>query len=134
MPGFSRISGMRRQADFSRLSDTEKILLVRKKEIYDGAVPSCNSVAFENLVRLAHLTGDPALDKRASDLSRCFASTVQQSPSAYSGFMCALDNAIGPVHDVVITGDREAADTRSMIQALWDHYLPAVMVLSSARG
>jgi hypothetical protein len=114
---------------FFTLSDTQKILLFRKKEISDGAVPSCNSVAFENLVRLAHLTGDPSLDKRASDLSRCFAPTVQQSPSAYSGFMCALDNANGPVHDVVITGDRGAADTQTMIQALWDHYLPAVMVL-----
>ena len=117
------------EGGFFTIPDTEKVLLVRKKEIYDGAIPSCNSVAFENLVRLAHLTGDPKLDERASDLSRCFAATVQQSPSVYSGFLCALDNAIGPVHDVVITGGREAADTRSMIRALWDHYLPAVMVL-----
>ncbi len=118
-----------REGGFFTIPDTEKILLVRKKEIYDGAIPSCNSVAFENLVRLAHLTGDPELDKRVSDLSRCFAATVQQSPSAYSGFLCALVNAIGPIHDVVITGDREASDTRSMIQALWNHYLPAVIVL-----
>ncbi len=117
------------EGGFFTISDTEKILLVRKKEIYDGAIPSCNSVAFENLVRLAHLTGDPALDKHASDLSRYFAPIVQQSPSAYSGFMCALDNAIGPVHDVVIAGYRDAEDTLSMIRALWDHYLPAVMVL-----
>jgi uncharacterized protein YyaL (SSP411 family) len=117
------------QGGFFTIPDTEKILLVRKKEIYDGAIPSCNSVAFENLVRLAHLTGDPALDNQASDLSRCFAATVQQSPSAYSGFLCALVHAIGSVHDVVITGDREASDTRSMIQALWNHYLPEVMVI-----
>jgi uncharacterized protein len=117
------------EGGFFTISETEKILLVRKKEIYDGAIPSCNSVAFENLVRLGHLTGDLTLDERASDLSRCFAATVQQSPSAYSGFLCALDNAIGPVHDVVIAGGREVAGTRSMIRALWDHYLPAVMVL-----
>jgi hypothetical protein len=114
---------------FFTTSETEKIILVRKKEIYDGALPSCNSVAFENLVRLAHLTGDPELDKRASDLSRCFALTVQQSPSAYSGFLCALYHATGPVYDIVIAGDREAADTRSMIQVLRDLYLPAVVVL-----
>ena len=113
---------------FYTIPDTEKIFLVRKKEIYDGAIPSCNSVSFENLVRLAHLTGDTALEERGSELSRCFATIVQQSPSAYSGFLCALDSAIGPVRDVVIAGNRDTPDTHAMINALWDHYLPSVMV------
>jgi hypothetical protein len=113
---------------FFTLSDTEKVLLVRKKEIYDGAIPSCNSIAFENLVRLYHLTADPAFERMGLELYRCFAKTVQQSPSAYTGFLCALDGAIGPVHDIVIAGDRAAPDTRAMINALWDHYLPDVVV------
>jgi uncharacterized protein YyaL (SSP411 family) len=113
---------------FFTVPDTEKTFLVRRKEIYDGAAPSCNSIALENLVRLAHLTGDTASEERGSELSRCFAKTVQQSPSAYSGFLAALDIAIGPVHDVVIFGNRDAPDTQDMINALWDHYLPAVIV------
>ncbi len=117
------------QGGFFTTPDTEKIFLVRKKEIYDGALPSCNSIAFENLVRLAHLTGDAAFEERGLALSRCFAATVEQSPSAYSGFLCALDNAIGPAHDVVIAGDRDTPDTQVMINALRDHYLPSVVVL-----
>jgi uncharacterized protein YyaL (SSP411 family) len=113
---------------FFALSDTEKVFLVRKKEIYDGAIPSCNSIAFENLVRLSHLTADPAFERLGSELYRCFAKTVQQSPSAYTGFLCALDWAIGPVHDVVIAGDRNTPETQAMINALWYHYLPDVMV------
>ena len=118
-----------KEGGFFTTADSEEILLVRKKEIYDGAVPSCNSLAFENLVRLSHLTGDPAHTRRASDLSRCFSGTVQQSPSAFSGFLCALDLAIGPAYDVVIAGDRNDPETRSMIRALGDHYLPDVVVL-----
>jgi uncharacterized protein len=114
---------------FFTTPDTEKIILVRKKEIYDGAIPSCNSIAFENLVRLASLTGDPDLERRASDLSRCFAPAVKQSPSAYTGFLCALYHALGPSYDIVIAGNRESDATRSMIQALRDHYLPDVVVL-----
>jgi len=102
---------------------------VRKKEIYDGAIPSCNSVAFENLVKLAHLTGDVSLEQRASELLRCFAATVHQSPSAHTWFLCALDSAIGPVQDVVIVGERDADDTRAMIKGLRDHYLPRVVVI-----
>jgi hypothetical protein len=113
---------------FFTLPDTEKILLVRRKEIYDGALPSCNSIAFENLVRLAHLTGDTVFEERGSDISRYFATTVRRSPSAYSGFLCALDMAVGPVHDIVITGDRGSPGTQAMIDALWGHYLPSATV------
>ncbi len=123
-----------RKGGFFTLSDTAEILLVRKKEIYDGAIPSCNSVAFENLVRLAHLTGDASDEQLASELSRSFASSVRQSPSAHTWFLCALDSAIGPFHDVVIIGERDAEDTRAMIKVLRDHYLPCVLIVFRQPG
>jgi len=117
------------QGGFFMISDTAEILLVRKKEIYDGATPSCNSIAFENLVRLAHLTGDASSEQRASELSHCFSAAVHQSPSAHTWFLCALDSAIGPVHDLVIVGKRHADDTQAMIKVVRDHYLPGVMIV-----
>jgi uncharacterized protein YyaL (SSP411 family) len=117
------------QGGFFMISDTAEILLVRKKEIYDGATPSCNSVAFENLVRLAHLTGDASIEQRASELSHCFSAAVHQSPSGHAWFLCALDSAIGPVHDLVIVGKRHADDTQAMIKVVRDHYLPWVMIV-----
>ena len=122
------------EGGFFTIADTAEILLVRKKEIYDGAIPSCNSVAFENLVRLTHLTGDTSYEQRASEIFRCFAAAVHQSPSAHAWFLCALDSAIGPVQDVVIVGERHADDTWAMIKVLWDHYLPRVMILYRPTG
>jgi uncharacterized protein YyaL (SSP411 family) len=122
------------QGGFFTISDTAEILLVRKKEIYDGAIPSCNSVAFENLVRLTHLTGDVSNERWASELSRCFAAPLHQSPSAHAWFLCALDSAIGPVYDVVIVGERDADDTRVMINGLRDHYLPCVLIIYRPPG
>jgi uncharacterized protein YyaL (SSP411 family) len=40
-------------------------LIVRSKEIYDGAAPSGNSVAMLNLARIARFTGDMSWDKKA---------------------------------------------------------------------
>jgi hypothetical protein len=122
------------QGGFFTIADTAEILLVRKKEIYDGAIPSCNSVAFENLVRLSHLTGDASYEQRASELSRCFSASVHQSPSAHAWFLCALNSAIGPVYDVVIAGERDADDTRAMITGLRDHFLPCVVVVYRQPG
>jgi hypothetical protein len=79
-------------------------------------------------VKLSHLTADPAFEKQGSELYRCFAKIVQKSPSAHTGFLCALDGAIGPVHDVIIVGDRTAQDTLALINTLRDHYLPDVLV------
>jgi uncharacterized protein len=114
---------------FFTTSDSAEIHLVRKKEIYDGAIPSCNSIAFENLVRLGHLTGDALYEQLASELSRTFASPVNQSPSAHAWFLCALDGAIGPFHDMVIVGERDDENTKSMINGLWEQYLPYVMIV-----
>ena len=122
------------QGGFFTIADTEEILLVRKKEIYDGAIPSYNSVAFENLVKLGHLTGDTSYEQRASELSRCFAAPVHQSPSGHTWFLCALDSAIGPVHDIVIAGERDADDTRALIKGIRDHYLPRVLIIYKLPG
>ena len=54
------------EGGYFTVSDTAEALIVRKKEIYDGAIPSCNSVAFMNLIRLSRLTGDAQFEERAS--------------------------------------------------------------------
>jgi len=43
--------------------DTERVL-IRSKEIYDGALPSGNSVAMLNLLRLSRITGSPELEEK----------------------------------------------------------------------
>ena len=97
---------------FFSVSDTAEVTLFRKKEWYDGAVPSANSVAFANLLRLSRMTGDTACESLATALSREAAPLVSRSPSAYAGFLSALDFAIGPSAEIVIVGEPGADDTR----------------------
>jgi uncharacterized protein YyaL (SSP411 family) len=118
---------------FFTVSDTAEALIIRKKEIYDGAIPSCNSVAFMNLIRLSRLTGDARLEENASALSRCFAGMINQSPSAYTWFLSGLDQLVQP-HEIVIVGDDRAEDTKALILALQSRYLPSVTVMQFAPG
>ncbi len=108
--------------------DTEEIL-VRKKEIYDAAVPSGNSIAMLNLLRLGRITGDTGLEAKALAVSSAFAREVGEYPAAYSQLMVAVDFAQGPAHEVVVAGDSGAEDTKAMLQALLSRYLPNKVLL-----
>ncbi|CAB1063620.1 Uncharacterized protein YyaL [Olavius sp. associated proteobacterium Delta 1] len=99
-------------------------LPVRPKELYDGAIPSANSVALFNLVSLARLTGDPRWENQAQALIRAFGGTVKTQPQAFTFFLCALDFALRPGQEVIITGEPQAGDTRQLLTALNLNFSP----------
>ena len=108
--------------------DSEK-LLVRPKELYDGAIPSGNSVAFINALRLSRMTGDAKLDERARDIYRTFRAHAGAMPTAFTQFLCGLDFAIGPASEVIIAGDRDGEDTRTLLRALRKNFFPNKIVM-----
>ncbi|MDO8445785.1 MAG: thioredoxin domain-containing protein [Deltaproteobacteria bacterium] len=109
--------------------DDGEELIVRKKEIYDGAIPSGNSVAMLNLLRLGRITAYPALEEKAAEIGRAFSREVRQSPSVYTHLMVAVDFAVGPSYEVVIAGDSRADDSKEMLKALSKPYIPNKIVL-----
>jgi len=108
---------------FFTAKDSEK-LLTKQKEIYDGAIPSGNSIAMLNLLRLSYITGNHELEEKADTLVRVFSEKIKASPLAYTQFLVAIDFAIGPSYSLVIAGDSDANDTRELISAILNEYLP----------
>jgi uncharacterized protein YyaL (SSP411 family) len=115
-------------------SDDSEDLLIRQKEIYDGAIPSGNSIAMLNLLRLGRVTADSDFDQKASGLSRAFSGNVRKSPSAYTQLMVAVDFALGPSYEVVIAGDQQAVDTEKMLQAIRWKFIPNKIVIFLPTG
>ena len=109
--------------------DDGESLFVRKKEIYDGAMPSGNSMAMLNLLRLGRMTANSDLEEKAAKIGRAFSRSVKQSPSAHTQLMVALDFGIGPCYEVVIAGNAKAEDTKAMVKALRTRFLPNKVVL-----
>ena len=108
--------------------DAEK-LLVRSKEIYDGAIPSGNSVAVYNLLRLAHLTGQTDYMEKAEGIIKAFSDRVKKYPAGHSQLMVALEYAFNPNFEVVIVGDPQKQGTRLMIAALRRPFIPEKVVI-----
>jgi len=108
--------------------DGEKLLL-RQKELYDGAIPSGNAVSLLNLVRLGKMTARPDLEERAWQLLHSVAGAIRRMPGGCAQYMIALDFLEGPSSELVIAGLPGKEDTEAMIDAVNGHYLPRTVVL-----
>ncbi|OEH85029.1 thioredoxin [Desulfuribacillus stibiiarsenatis] len=104
-------------------------LLTRPKEIYDGAIPAGNSVIAFNTIRLARLTGNQELEKRAEQIIESFAGTINEYPRAYSFFLLAIQFALGDTREIVIVGKQEDIDTLRMLDTLRSSFLPDAVIL-----
>ncbi|GGA56833.1 thioredoxin domain-containing protein [Kroppenstedtia guangzhouensis] len=113
--------------------DAEK-LLTRTKEVYDGALPSGNSVAALNLARLARLTGDTGLREQADRQIRAFAGSVGQAPTAFSFFLTAVQFFLGAPKEIVIAGPDGDHETELMLRRVQQAFLPEAVLLFKPAG
>ena len=109
--------------------DDGEELLVRQKEIYDGAIPSGNSVAVWNLLCLARLTGRNDFAERADTIFKVFAADTARGASAHSHLADAMLYASSPSLEIVIAGEPGAVDTEALIKQVRSKYLPQAVTL-----
>ena len=119
---------------FFTASDAEK-LIVRQKEIYDGAIPSGNSFAALDLLRVGRLTMQKDFESNAQNLLNVFSGPIEQNPEAYPQMLIALDFALGPSQEIVIAGDSASEETISLLKSVFARFLPnAVVALHPVEG
>ncbi|MFO8084760.1 MAG: thioredoxin domain-containing protein [Desulfobacterales bacterium] len=104
-------------------------LPARPKELYDGAIPSANSVAFSNMLMLSRLTGDIQWEENADEMAKTFSGTVKNQPSAFTYFLNGLELAVAESHELLIAGELASPDTDKMISVLDEKYTPNLVLL-----
>jgi uncharacterized protein YyaL (SSP411 family) len=102
--------------------------VLRRKQVYDGALPSGNSVALLNLVRLAQLTGDSKQKELASQTIKVFSEDVKRAPVAHTFMLIGVDFAVGPAYNVILVGDPQEDSTQEMLGSLRERYLPNTVI------
>ncbi|HHX29102.1 MAG: thioredoxin domain-containing protein [Bacillota bacterium] len=108
-------------------------LIVRPKETYDGAVPSGNSVATMDLLRLAHLLEAQDLEELAGSTLEAMAPQIRRNPMAHAHLLSALDYYAGGAQDIRITGREDDPTVQAMVNYVRRLYLPnAQIVLEGA--
>jgi uncharacterized protein YyaL (SSP411 family) len=110
-------------------SDDAEKLLIRQKEIYDGAIPSGNSVSLLNLLRLGRITGNSDFEDKAEKLIKAFSVQISKSPTAFSQFLNGVDFAIGPAKEIVVVGNINITDTQKMLNLINKKFIPNKVLL-----
>jgi uncharacterized protein YyaL (SSP411 family) len=104
-------------------------LLFRQKDAYEGAMPSGNAVALQNLLVLSRLTGVIRYEEAVADGFSAFSGNAAKNPSASMGYLTALLSAFTPSYEVVIVGERDDPTTGEMRDVLRSVYIPNLTLI-----
>jgi len=105
-------------------------LIVRKKDFFDNATPSGNSVAADVLLKLAKLTGEEKYERFAVTVLRLVSSQVRRYPNGFGRVLSTLEFYFNPAKEIVILGDSD-----ELKGEIWRGFLPnKVVVLAENAG
>ena len=99
-------------------------LILRPKDLTDNAIPSGNSMAVSVLLKLAVVTGDSDLERRATTALRSVRAIMEKFPSGAGQWLAALDFYLTPTREIVIVGDAESPETASLAAEVHRRYMP----------
>jgi len=118
-------------ATFYDTAHDHEALVGRPRELSDNAVPSGTSLVTEALIRCGTFYGDDHLRALTERVLLPLAETASEIPLGLSHLLCAMDDFVGPLHEIAIVGVKAREDTRALLQALARTFLPR-MVLAYA--
>ena len=117
-------------AFFPTAAHHEKLIL-RRKEFYDGAIPSGNSFALLDMLRLQEFTGDKAFDEPVKVFKQLAAGLLEKFPHMHPQLSCAVEFALFNPLEIVVCGSADDPLTRSMLKEIRSRFLPAKVVVYS---
>ena len=98
-------------------------LVAQSKSPYDNVIPSSNSVAVFNLLKLGYLTGQESSKKKAEQILHLFYSFLSEHPAGFSHMLSGLSFFLSP-EEIGVIGSKSDSRTKSMLKEISLAYLP----------
>jgi len=124
----------REEGGFFLTADDGEKLLIRAKEIYDGAIPSGNSVMALNLLRVHKITGKERYLNSSENLFSAFSGFLEKNPQGAEVLLHALDFKLSPPKEIVIAGELGSKETSQLIEAINQNFIPGKILLFRPTG
>ncbi len=115
----------RANGGFFMTSDDHESLIAREKPFQDGALPSGNSYAVSNLLRLYGLTTDDAYRKRAENALKSFSTVLTKNPSAMAEMLLAVETYLDvPFEIVIVSPKHQPNGAQPFLDLLRKRFIP----------
>lgn len=118
------------EGGFYFTSSKEEEVLTRLKEIYDGAIPSGNSITFINLIKLSRITGNTEYEEYGEKLQKAFANVIKESPIAYTQMVTGILLSLSKSEEIVVVGDIKSDEFKNYISNIRSVYSPASVLIA----
>ncbi|HEX6122106.1 MAG TPA: thioredoxin domain-containing protein, partial [Ktedonobacterales bacterium] len=122
-----------RETFYDTAHDAEK-LIGRPRELSDGAMPAGMSLAAEALLRLWAFTGEDAYREVAGRVLLPLVPAMERQPLAFGHLLSALDDFVGPLHEVALVGAAENPATAALLATINGRYLPRLALARAQPG
>ena len=99
-------------------SESGEELLGRQKEIYDGALPSSNSIAALNGLRLSRLTGEMKYEQQADQIYSVFSEMIRDNPAGFTFALTSLLVKQNQPAEIAVTGRADAPKIQQVLNFL----------------
>ncbi len=118
---------------FRTPTDHER-LLTREKPASDGALPSGNSVAALNLLRLHELTGQGRYRAAAGAITSAFYEILTETPTTLNEMLVALDAQLDTMKQIVLVSGPGGDGSAAMLGVLRSTFVPNGVFVHVTQG
>ena len=110
-------------------SDQTEKLIVRAMTGYDGAIPSGNSIAAMNLLKLTRITGEIKWAEMADKTFKVFSNEINRAPSGYTSMVTAFLFEYDHPKEIVVVGSGSDPATQDALTRMKSEYIPGKILL-----
>ena len=104
-------------------------VILRKKEWYDGATPSGNSIMAWNLYYLSIIFDKTAWKEQSVQMFKTVAGTSVRYPTSFSNWSCLAQQFVNGTNEIVISG----ANSRPLLKEVLGKYCPNKIVQTQTK-
>ncbi|NDF98055.1 MAG: thioredoxin domain-containing protein [Chitinophagia bacterium] len=95
-------------------------VIVRKKEVYDGAVPSSNAIIAKSLHRLSLLLDQPDWGQKSRQMTATLGNAIVRYPTSFGNWACLLQEFFYGTNEISVVGK----DHNILKDNILNHYIP----------
>ena len=110
--------------------DYQRDILLRKKEIYDGATPSGNAVMAVNLHRLSILFDKPEWGKMAEKMAESIASVTIKYPTSFGVWLSLIHELVSGTNEIALVGE----EAEKILPDILRIYIPYRVFMTSTKS